>query len=429
MEELYLNGSNLWLINRHLTSKISILFQTISSKRKSESLSQCTFVKEVERIIETIKDIAESLKEQKGTEIQKLLESTNIFDATNKDGETALILAASQGHYEIVEMLLAEKANPEIATKFDCTAATYALQGCEQWSYEESIPYLKVLVAFLKGNPNLKARGYPVLHAAIDWGNPEPAKLFLEAGANPNITDDRTEIGNTALDVAAERYGSRNFSKKTVVLLLLDAGADPSLENGRNLLPLDYVWDRQGEEDQEIAQLLVYYSRDKITLACEEVLPLVLCNSVADYCLGEIDAVVKKFVPRSTPKTGEPEELKSENEFSDINADQDQKLIPPRSNRLLQVPDLKFAHRFFPGICCRPLVISCISGSFGLAGLLITACTGKDAMSKKVFHSVLALEILFIFLIVYFSYKLSKSNQIINDQAGIEPEKNHARLL
>jgi len=86
--------------------------------------------------------------------------------------------------------------------------------------------------AYLKGggDPNARGRGgQPLLHLAFNLANADenPAvdpiiKMLLNAGADPNLTDDAN--GNSALMYAAPRH----------VKLLLDRGANASWQHAKN---------------------------------------------------------------------------------------------------------------------------------------------------------------------------------------------------
>jgi hypothetical protein len=73
-------------------------------------------------------------------------------------------------------------------------------------------------------NPDIKSRdGMTVLGARIILGDFEGVELILKAGGNVNITD---RYGRTALFREMERHGTYIGT----VLMLLSAGADPSLQ-------------------------------------------------------------------------------------------------------------------------------------------------------------------------------------------------------
>ncbi|MHC4688842.1 MAG: ankyrin repeat domain-containing protein [Planctomycetota bacterium] len=55
-----------------------------------------------------------------------LIEYGAALDIQDKFGWTALIIASSEGHLPIVELLLESKANPAIKTLNDMTALDYA---------------------------------------------------------------------------------------------------------------------------------------------------------------------------------------------------------------------------------------------------------------------------------------------------------------
>jgi ankyrin repeat protein len=76
--------------------------------------------------------------------------------------------------------------------------------------------------------------GFSPLHFAAQEALPEAARLLLDAGANPNITD---FFGNTPLFRA--RMNDRGIE---VVKMLLDAGADPFIPNKSGRCAADGVF-------------------------------------------------------------------------------------------------------------------------------------------------------------------------------------------
>jgi Ankyrin repeats (3 copies)/Ankyrin repeat len=418
MEELYLKGSNLWLIDQQLSLEVSNLFKTIPFARKDLSLE--IFIVDVRRIIENIKKIVEYIKNQQENEAKRLLEEANIFDATDNNGETALMQTASRGHYEIVEMLLAEKANPDIHKSGGWTAANLALYySGREYRYERYKPYIFTLAVLYKSNPNLKDNNSHILHSAVRGKSSETIRLFLEAGANPNVINEND--GETPLHRIAQRYieGDNPTRKREIVLLLLNARAIPNLEDKRHRIPLDHVWDSKEEENNKIAWLLVYYlpekiyARERIKTACQEVYPTDLCDIIADYYPpDEISPEIQKRIPKNTYTLSEVQELQEEKKY---------KRPSTNINRPLPIPALKHEGRydcgFFPRISCRPLVMTGITGSLGLGGLFLTAFTTKDLLPQKAFYPILMAEAVLMFFIVYLTYRLASHKEAVQEQS------------
>ncbi|KAJ3101481.1 hypothetical protein HDU96_009975 [Phlyctochytrium bullatum] len=74
----------------------------------------------------------------------------------------------------------------------------------------------------------------PPLHVAVRKRNKELVKRFLDAGADVNFPN---EYGSTPLHLALEDLCK--FNEVEVPLLLLEAGADPTIRCNANYTPLD----------------------------------------------------------------------------------------------------------------------------------------------------------------------------------------------
>lgn len=117
------------------------------------------------------------------------------IDAENRIGYTALMDAAREGHSDIVTFLLAAGADPQH-----------------------------------RGNE--LGMGMTALHLAADRDRAETARILLEAGL---AVDEGNAQGTTPL---AWALGEGSFE---VANVLLDAGADPSLEDAHGFSALDMV--------------------------------------------------------------------------------------------------------------------------------------------------------------------------------------------
>ena len=95
------------------------------------------------------------------TRLQQLLADGTPIDSTDKDGETALMVAAEKGQTDAVRLLLQHGAQIDLADKEGKTALMYAAEE----------------------------------------GRTEVTKTLLDAGADPHAKD---EDGHTALDIAEE---------------------------------------------------------------------------------------------------------------------------------------------------------------------------------------------------------------------------------
>lgn len=157
--------------------------------------------------------------------IKKLLALPNSnldLDAVNSDDETALSLAVQRNHLECAEFLLMKGANPDIKNKNDVTLLIESVK-------HKNLEATKLLLQY---GANCDAQDNDK-QTALHWVTSKVFfKLLLDAGANPNLSDDR---GHTPLMGAAEK------SNVAIVQLLLAAGANPNETDKYKLTALHYA--------------------------------------------------------------------------------------------------------------------------------------------------------------------------------------------
>ena len=152
--------------------------------------------------------------------VQILLQAKAIPDLQNKNGDTVLLIAAAKGHSDIVQQLLECGANPNICNRNGSTplyAAVYCLSlrkfendpimsmGCKivdpVGSYEDHLKIIQLLIAQPNVNiiVNTSVNGYTSLHIASMHGSTDAVKLLLQVSADPNIQTHSVNISNTYL--------------------------------------------------------------------------------------------------------------------------------------------------------------------------------------------------------------------------------------
>jgi ankyrin repeat protein len=149
-------------------------------------------------------------------------------NATNKKGQTPLMLAAQKGEVEIAKLLTSKKADIHARDKNGKNALHYAVeegadppiaiylieQGCELDTQDDrgetalmkasahKNRAMAITLAVKGSNPNLQAKdGKTALMIAVECGNGAIAAQLLQSGANPMLKD---RDGLTAYDVARQ---------------------------------------------------------------------------------------------------------------------------------------------------------------------------------------------------------------------------------
>jgi ankyrin repeat protein len=155
--------------------------------------------------------------------VRLLLESKFIHvNNQNFDEMTALMLAAEIGNNEIVELLLRNKANPNIIIGYGKTALMIAS--------EKGFTFIVKMLLSCNAILNIKTvwNKKTALHFAVENEHFFIAKELLDNYANPNVQD---EDLNTPLIIATE---TRNT---LIATLLLDCKANPNICNADGITP------------------------------------------------------------------------------------------------------------------------------------------------------------------------------------------------
>ncbi|KAM9601689.1 ankyrin repeat and SOCS box protein 3 isoform 2-T3 [Trichechus inunguis] len=149
--------------------------------------------------------------------------SENYIKTKTFEGFCALHLAASQGHWKIIQVLLEAGADPNATTLEETTPLFLAVENGQ-------IDVLKLLIqhgANVNGSHSMC--GWNSLHQASFQENAEVIKLLLQKGANPECQDD---FGITPLFVAAQ------YGKLESLTELISSGANVNCQALDKATPL-----------------------------------------------------------------------------------------------------------------------------------------------------------------------------------------------
>nr|GMD40259.1 ankyrin-1 isoform X1 [Ipomoea batatas] len=127
-------------------------------------------------------------------ELMKAFLSKGVNVDLQSDAGSPLIWAAGHGQQDSVKLLLEHNANPNAETEDDITPLLSAVAA-------GSLQCLELLIK-AGAKVNITAGGATALHIAADNGSPEIIKTLLQAGADPNASD---EDGMKPIQVAAAR--------------------------------------------------------------------------------------------------------------------------------------------------------------------------------------------------------------------------------
>jgi len=205
-------------------------------------------------------------------QIQNLLSTGANVNAKDKDGETALMLAARDGRLEVVDLLLDKGARVDEKNKFHSTALMqasynvhteivklllekganvnaknlYGITPLMLAANEKEAPLVEALV---QAGADVNARdseGSTALMRASGQGTLQVVKLLIERGAQ---VDEQNTLGSTAL-MAAAYHGMAE-----IVSLLIRKGANVNAKNSRGFTPLDFALSSIGGDPDTIELL------------------------------------------------------------------------------------------------------------------------------------------------------------------------------
>lgn len=204
-----------------------------------------------------------SVAAQKGNikTIQLLLENGANPNVKNDDGSTPLFIAIRESDIQIVRLLLSHKADPNVRDQKGVTPLCIAVVGNGnpitkfRSDHKDGIrlsdlayvaragdPEIVQLLLINKANPNVSLQtsqgdsGITPLILAVQLGNSETIKSLLEYKGNPNVSVNILENENlTPLHLAVERQSAE------IIQLLLHHKADPNSKDAEGKTPLDWA--------------------------------------------------------------------------------------------------------------------------------------------------------------------------------------------
>lgn len=187
-------------------------------------------------------DFFAAVRSDNGSEVRALIRQG--FDANVRDqkGDHALHLATRDNAAKVVAALLQwDKIDVEPRNKVDESPLMLASLG----------GYLETVKALIARGADVNKTGWAPLHYAATRGHEDVMRLLLERNA---YIDAASPNGTTPLMMAAH-YGT-----PSAVQLLLDAGADPLLQNQQSLSAIDFA---QRANRADVAAIIAAFVRAK----------------------------------------------------------------------------------------------------------------------------------------------------------------------
>lgn len=180
------------------------------------------------------------------------------LDISEEYGKSPILVAASNGHKEVVQLLLDNGADPNQVDQFGRTPLQ---EAADSWEGEELVKLLLDKGAEIDRADKI---GTTTLIMATVVGSHDVAKLLLDRGADV----EKANINHTTpLMVAVQ------FNHAKMVELLLNNGADVRHGDGYGSTPMQSAIDN-GKEGEPILQLL--FNRYKSHIAPKHLANLTL---------------------------------------------------------------------------------------------------------------------------------------------------------
>ena len=192
--------------------------------------------------------------------LQAIISLVADINASNMDGETALLIACQKGNIDAIDILLNAGADPNIADSVGVTCIQHVVfEACSKETLQAIINHGADVNSTNKNNVTS-------LMTACENGNIDAIDVLLNAGANPNIADTEgvtcihhavnggcnKEILQAIISLVADINAS-NMDGETALLIackkgnidaidiLLNAGADPNIADSVGVTCIQHV--------------------------------------------------------------------------------------------------------------------------------------------------------------------------------------------
>ncbi|KAK3279073.1 hypothetical protein CYMTET_13009 [Cymbomonas tetramitiformis] len=186
-----------------------------------------------------VRSLLEATRDGNVEEAHHLIQQGADVNQRNADGATPVHMAISYEQEGVLDLLLKAGAMPDVQDNSGVTPLHCA-------NNTEGAKLLLAAGAEINCQDN---HGRTPLHKTATSGDARLATVLVKAGAELDLRE--WTAGRTALLQACEHF------KSTVVLVLLEAGADPDVPDDHNLTALHFAAKHDHEENAELAGILL----------------------------------------------------------------------------------------------------------------------------------------------------------------------------
>ena len=168
-----------------------------------------------------VRGVCQSRPNVPGDTLQSVMGLTDP-NALNDSWQTPLMAAAFNGDEKLVKVLIARKANVNVASRFGVTALMYA----------RNLPTVKLLLEAGASVKDKDTYGRTPLRYAVEGADPEVVRALIEAGADVNAKDDKDmsvlQVAKSKLQLGIPEQDLPDAYRKQVhkvIELLIASGA------------------------------------------------------------------------------------------------------------------------------------------------------------------------------------------------------------